>query len=189
MGFKIISQPGEMPVSLDEARTAARANASEMDVEIRAQVGAFTAQAEHIIGLAIINRTGRVTLDSFPASIDIPKSATFGGADVPMTPVFTVNEITYFDIDGNEQTLSTSLYSLGDDGVIELVPGAEWPETQVRSNAVKIDVVCGCGADDASTPPAFKGYILAKTREYFAPAGSPESPNLVRMLDSLKVYS
>ena len=189
MGFKIITQAEELPVSLDDARTAARANGTEMDTEIRAQIGALTAQAEHIIGQAIINRTGRLTLASFPDVIEVPKSASFGGSSVPMSPVFEVNEITYLDLSGAEQTLSRSAYFLNDSGAIERAAGREWPPTFTGTSAVKVDVVCGYGPYDNSAPPAFKGYILAKTREYFAPAGAPESPYLIRMLDSLKVYS
>ena len=177
MDFKLITPPAEMPVSIDEARTAARANGTDNDQEIQSRVNALTEEAEHIIGQAIINRTYRATLASFPDTIVLPAA-----------PVASVNEITYFDADGAEQTLPIDSYFLNAKGVIERTPGTSWPVTQERSNAVKVDVVVGHGADSSSAPAAFKGYILAKTREYFAPAGTPESPHLIRQLDSLKVY-
>lgn len=180
MIIKLIDGPQEPVVSIEEARTAARVNGTDMDSEIMIRVAALTAEAEHIIGQAIINRTYQVTLPRFPA-----------GIPVPALPFGSVVEILYRDVDGAEQTLSTDVFTVDQSLAIpEVIPaeGFEWPATKERRDAVKVTFVVGHGADSSSTPPAFKGYILAKVREYFAPAGTPESPFLIRGLDSLKVY-
>jgi uncharacterized phiE125 gp8 family phage protein len=181
MTYRLITPPVNMAVTLVAARNAARANGTSLDTEIEAQVRAFTEEAEHKTGRAIINRTYRVTLDSFPEAIQLPAS-----------PVASVTSVKYLDLDGVEQTLDPADYivdSVSEPGYIVPAVDVTWPETLERINAVNVVVVCGYGADDTTTPVAFKGYILAKVKEYFAPAGTPESPHLVRLLDSLKVYS
>ena len=175
----IISEPINMAVSMADARNAARINGTDSDGDIEARVRALTAAAEHAIGRAIINQTHRVTLDGFIARIELP-----------VIPVQSV-EVKFLDVDGVEQTLDPQDYILDDartPNAIVPAPGKAWPETFARINAVKVDAVCGYGPDDSTTPAAFKGYILAKVQEYFAPAGTPESPYLIRLLDGLKVY-
>ncbi len=181
MSARVTSGPEDMPVTIEEARIAARINGTDSDGEIKAHVDGLTKQAEHIIGQVIINRTYLVKLPSFPSVIA-----------APMLPAGEVLSVVYFDVDGAEQTLSTNAYRLDDTldvPSIVLNDGFEWPETATRTDAVKITMICGYGADSTSTPAEFKAYILAKTREHFAPAGTPESPHLIRMLDSLKEYA
>lgn len=177
----IIAEPVEMAVSLADARISARTNADELDAEIEIQVRAITAEAEHITSRAIINRTYRLTFDAFPAAIGLPAS-----------PGSSVLNVKFYDVDGALQTLDPADYLLdaaSEPGCIVPAPGLAWPSTTDRINAVTADVVCGYGPDSTTVPAAFKGYILAKVREYFAPAGTPVSPYLIRMLDSLKVYA
>lgn len=176
----VIVQPVEMAVSLVDARNSARLNGTDSDVEIEIAVRAITAEAEHYTGRAIINRTHMVTLDAFPAAIRIPES--------PLSPTVTVK---YIDTAGVEQTLDPADYivdTASEPGYIVPGVGKAWPDTQERVNAVSVTAVCGYGPDHTTTPPAFKGFILARVKEYFAPPGTPESPYLIRGLDSLRVY-
>ena len=175
----IVIAPVNMPVSIEDARNAARINGIDRDGEIELRVRALTAEAEHAIGRAIINQTHRVTLDAFTARIELP-----------VIPVQSV-VVKYLDADGIEQTLDPQDYILDDSRApyaIVPAPGKAWPATFARINAVKVDALCGYGPDDTTAPAAFKGYILAKVQEYFAPAGTEQSPYLARLLDSLKVY-
>ena len=175
----IVAGPVNTAVSMADARTAARINGADQDAELEICVRALTAEAEHATGRSIINRTFRVTMDAFGGSIELP-----------VRPVQSV-AIKYRDPGGVEQTLDPQDYILDNISapcIIVLAPGKAWPATLARINSVTVDVVCGYGPDHTTTPAAFKGYILAKVREYFAPAGTPESPHLVRMLDSLKRY-
>ena len=175
----IVAGPVNTAVSMNDARAAARINGTDQDVELEICVRALTAEAEHMTGRSIINRTFRVTMDAFSGSIDMP-----------VLPVQSV-AIRYRDPEGVEQTLDPQDYILDNAStpcVIVVAPGKAWPPTFARINSVTIDAVSGYGPDHTTTPAAFKGYILAKVREYFAPAGTSESPHLVRMLDSLKVY-
>lgn len=180
MTYRLITPPVAMAVSLTAARNAARANGTGLDAEIEVMVRTITEDAEHKTGRAIINRTYRVTLDAFPDAIRLPAS-----------PVASITSVKYLDLAGVEQTLDPADYivdSVSEPGYIVPAPGVTWPSTLERINAVNVVCVCGYGADDTTTPPAFKGYLLAKVQEYFAPAGTPESPYLARLLDSLMVH-
>lgn len=180
MSVRMIIPPAALAVSLDAARDHARVNGTAMDGEITDRVEALTAEAEHLTGRAIVNRTYELALPAFPERIEMPAA-----------PVADVTSVKYFDGDGVERTLAPAAYLIdpGGPGFIDPAPGTSWPSTQAgRWNAVTVTVVCGYGPDHTTTPPAFKGFILAKVKEYFAPAGTPESPHLVRALDSLTVY-
>ncbi|NIA00803.1 hypothetical protein [Massilia sp. CCM 8734] len=181
MTVRQITPPGALAVSMVDARSSARANGSDQDAEIEIRVRALTAEAEHITGRSIINRTYEVTAPGFAGVIPLPSS-----------PLVEVTSLKYLDVDGAVQTLSEDAYVVDrsiEPGFVTLAAGATWPATKDSRNAVTLTVVCGYGADESATPAAFKGYILAKVREYFAPAGTPESPHLIRGLDCLKVHS
>jgi uncharacterized phiE125 gp8 family phage protein len=187
MPIEIIIEPVSMAVTLTEARTAARINGTDSDSEIEIDVRAITTAAEHATARACIYRTCRVTLDAFPV-VDCDGLRPIV---VDSSPLSSVVALKYFDIDGAEQTLDPADYIVDvarKPGRITPAVGLTWPVTQSRPSAVNVDVICGCGPDSASTPSAFKGYILGKVAEKHAPAGTPESTWLPRLLDSLKVY-
>lgn len=181
MTLRLISPPTALAVSMADARASARANGNDQDAEIEIRVRALTAEAEHITGRSIINRTYEVTTPGFTGVIPLPSS-----------PLVEVVSLEYLDADGAVQTLSEDAYVVDrsiEPGFVTLAAGATWPATKQSPDAVTLTVICGYGDDETATPPAFKGYILAKVREYFAPAGTPESPHLIRGLDCLKVHS
>jgi uncharacterized phiE125 gp8 family phage protein len=180
MSARLITPPVEMAVTLDAARDAARVNGNDLDEMIEIQVRAITEDAEHLTGRAFITQTWRVTLNGFPSAIRLPAP-----------PVSAVSSVKYWDVDGVEQTLDLSDYmvdAVSEPGLIVPAPGRAWPSTASRINAVTVDVVCGYGPTDATTPASVKAYILAKVQEFFAPAGTPESPYLVCLLDRFKMY-
>lgn len=67
---------------------------------------------------------------------------------VPCVPLISVTSITYIDVDGVTQTLSSSLYSITDPakGVITLNYGESWPTTRWQPNAVTVRFVAGMAA-------------------------------------------
>ncbi|WP_157778421.1 head-tail connector protein [Massilia violaceinigra] len=181
MAIRLVAPPVAMAVSMVDARAAARANGNDQDAEIEIRVRAVTAEAEHFTGQSIINRTYEVTLPGFAEQIALPSS-----------PLAEVVSLKYLDADGATQTLGAGAYVVDLKilpGFVARAPGTSWPATKDHPQAVTLTVVCGYGPDETTTPPAFKGYIVAKVREFFAPAGTPESPHLIRGLDGEKVHS
>lgn len=180
MTERLITGPVAMAVSMQAARAAARINGADLDEMIESQVRTITEELEHLTGRAVIEQTWRVSLDAFPEAVQLPKP-----------PVASVSSVKFFDLDGIERTLDPQDYMVdaaSEPGYIVPAPGRAWPATANRINAVVVDVVCGYGPTGESVPAAIKGYILAKVQEHFAPAGTPQSPNLARLLDRSKVY-
>lgn len=177
MASKVIVEPVQMAVSIEEARTAARVDGTEFDSQLEIDVRAFTKEAEHDTGRAIITQTWRTSLDSFPATIQLPAC-----------PVQSV-VVKYIDPQGVEQTLPASDYILDVDAepsTITLADGKSWPATAKRSGAVKVDSVCGYGPTSATTPPGFKAYILAQLQAKYT---STDAVGCESLLWPLKVYA
>lgn len=180
MSYKIITPPAVMVVSILAARTASRVNGTALDDEIKIAVGNATTEAEHYTGRAFVNRTYRITLDSFAGDIEIPAS-----------PVRQVVQVAFTDVNGMPQLLDPADYRFDtarEPGYIVPAFGKAWPATGGDIESIKVDVICGYGPDETTVPDAAKAYVLARVREQYAPPGTPQSPWLKCGLDALKVY-
>lgn len=180
MSSRLITPPMAMAVTLDEARTAARVDGSDLDSVIEIQVRAITEKAEHEMNRALITQAHVDMIDKFDGAINV----------VPL-PLREVTSVRYWDASGVRQTLPSSAYSVlatDDVGRIELVPGQSWPATLCRSGAVEVEFIAGYGPSSADVPFAIKAYILTKVYEHFAPPGTPRAENVERFLDRYQVY-
>lgn len=181
MSLKLITPPAALAVSLAAARTSARVDGEDHDSELQQIVEAYTREAEHETGRAFVEQTYRLTLDAFPAAIQLDKP-----------PILSVAHVKFFDQGGVQRTLDPQDYLVdaeSEPGFIVLAPGRGWPATQARVNAVEVVYTCGYGPDDAMVPPNAKRYILGKVSEEFAPAGTSKNEFLGKLLDELRVYS
>ena len=180
MERKLIKPSEELAVMLDEARLAARADGTTMDIEISRAVRALTTEVEHITQRAVVAQEWRLTLECFPQEIRLPRP-----------PLLSVISIRYYDVDGVLQTLPPAAYAVDADcepARIEPVPGIAWPATMKRRNAVQVQFRCGYGPDDGAVPDGIKFYILGRLAEQFAP-GKERSPFLAGHLDQYMVYA
>lgn len=185
MTNRLITPPAARPVSMADARLAARADGTELDTQIQVWIDGIAEYAEQYTSRAIITQSRRVTLDSFPDAIQLDYA-----------PIIAVQSVTYLDSDGVSQVLSPADYLLdnvSEPGYVVPAYGTTWPDTYAQINAVAVNYTCGYGADDTYTPAAFKNFILAKLAEQFDPAvrgekGTIQSSFIDRLLDSRKVY-
>jgi hypothetical protein len=73
----------------------------------------------------------------------------YGHIVLPLPPLQTVTAIKYLDADGNEQTISTSVYRVVNNGtepsVVMLVGGQYWPTHGCYPDAVRIEFTAGYG--------------------------------------------
>jgi len=181
MSLRLITPPAALAVALDAARVSARLDGPEADVELRQVIAQHTREAEHETGRALVQQTYRLTLDAFPSAFRLEHP-----------PVLAVEHIKFYDADGARQTLHPDDYLVDNEsepGYIVPAPGRSWPATQARISAVEVQYSCGYGVDDSTVPDEIKGYILGKVAEHFAPAGTPKSEFLGRLLDGAKVYA
>lgn len=138
MALSLVTAPTAEPVSVPEAKVAARIDIDTDDDYIAALL---IAARQHLdgpdgwLGRALMLSTWDLKLDAFPSVLRLP-----------LAPVASVTSITYLDTAGVSQTLSSALYVT--DLVTEparLTPlfGGVWPSTYRQVNAVTVRFVAG----------------------------------------------
>jgi len=149
--FNISSAPAVEPLSASETKTFLKVDSSDEDTLIDTLIKASRQLIEREYDVALITQTLDFKFDDFP----IIEHCNPDGAIIPLVrPIQSVTYIKYNDTDGNEQTWSSSLYTVDADDQREqarIVPAydEEYPETRIEINAVTVRAVCGYG--DAAT--------------------------------------
>ena len=121
---------------------------------------AARAEIERRCGIALLEQTRRLWLDSFPWSAD-------GEICLPFSPVSSVSSIKYLDQNGDLQTLASGNESpaLDPDYLVNTISfparimpayGKFWPATRSQVNAVQIEYVCGFGDRPEDVPEAIR---------------------------------
>lgn len=160
----LVTAPALSPVTLAEAKRHCRIEADDTfhDDDVSGFILAATAHLDGPAGIlnrALVTQTWRQDFASF----------TFGRLSLPVFPVASISEITYFDVSGAEQTLATSIYELRTDELgsyVALKPGQEFPGTYPRADAVSVTFVAGDAV--ANVPQPLKQAVLLLVGHYFA---------------------
>lgn len=149
----LTSQPGEEPVSLQEAKDHLRVTSSDDDAYIAALIVTVRKRVEHHTNRGLITQTWEQKHDAFPPRDDMP-------IQLCKNPVQSVTSIEYEDIDGNTQTWSSGNYQVfADNGVTKIAPSpdVDYPDTEdERRNAVTITYKVGYGDDWNDVPDPIK---------------------------------
>lgn len=160
MALKLISAPGQLAVTLDEAKAQCRVTDSNSDALITRLIRGAVARAEHETGRALVDQEWELVLDAFPeAEIELAKP-----------PVLSITSVKYLDLNGAEQTLTAPNYSLDADtlpGWLFPAVGTSWPSTQDVANAVRVRFRCGYGGDSTAVPEAIRDWILVQVSTLF----------------------
>lgn len=137
MRIEVVTPPDEEPITLAEARQFCRIDADITDENdlIESLITAARELVETNTSRALAVQTIRASFDSFPCSGVFP---------LPRFPLISVDSVVYDDSNGDEQTLSDSLY----DVVTHSRPGAifsetPWPWTDGRTGCVRVTYQCG----------------------------------------------
>jgi uncharacterized phiE125 gp8 family phage protein len=161
MSLKLVTAASTYPVTLAEAKLHLRVDSTDEDTLITALITAATEMCEQATGRALMTQTWLLTLDEFPAEIELTR-----------VPVQSVTSVTYTDTDGAVQTLSTGsnwrLLDLGDFSFARIVPvyGYEWPATREQNNVVSVQYVAGY-ANAAAVPQPIKQWVLLMIASMF----------------------
>lgn len=183
MPTQIVTPPSVEPVTLTEAKAHLRVDVTDDDLLIGSLIIAARQFAETVTRRALVTQSWKMTQDQFPAPGMNVSSANWYGPQwgispgplsslrvdgktgfeiyLPLPPLQTVDSVKYYDQDGVQQTLSSSLYivdTVSEPARITPAYGTTWPSTQNRINAVEVAFTCGYGLAVA-VPDGIKSWI------------------------------
>jgi uncharacterized phiE125 gp8 family phage protein len=105
MALTIITAPATTPVSLAEAKAHLNVDHTDDDTLIQLIIEAATAHCDGPVGFlgrALVSQQWQLTLDEFPEN----------EIKIPLPPLIAVNSIEYDDVDGAEQTVDPTTYTV-----------------------------------------------------------------------------
>lgn len=157
-GLVPVTPPAAEPLSRAEAKLHLRVDLTDDDADIDDLVRAARELVEEHSGRSLVTQTWRLELDRFPCwDIRLPRG-----------PLQSVTSITYIDVAGATQTLSSSLYRVVPSrNLVEPVYAGYWPATQYVSGAVLVTYAAGFGAAGA-VPLRAKQAIKLLVGEWYA---------------------
>lgn len=142
--LSLVSGPGSEPIGLDEIKAHLRVDGTDEDGLIIGKMTAARMLVESWIGRALITQTWDWFLPCWP-------SDEYGGTFyVPNSPLQSVTSLKYVDLNGDEQTWSSSNYEViapagprPGPGLIRPAYLIFWPNIRSQPDAVRIRFVAG----------------------------------------------
>lgn len=155
MNWKLVTPPAVEPVSLDEAKAQLRVDGDEENDFITGLIAGAREYFEEVAHRALISQTWRLSLDSWPDEIELPRA-----------PLQSVTSVVYKDADGAPTTIGYTdeegtwvsdtllVDTESEPGRIVLAASQSWPSDELyRVNPIQITYVAGYG-DEAGDVPA-----------------------------------
>ena len=147
------------PVSLADAKAHLNETRSSEDATIARLITVATESLQAKYWTQFVTATYDQYFDSF-ADIGV----------LQRHPVLTVSSVKYTDIDGDEQTVSTSVWEQGDEngrGVVRLAYNQTWPsDCRGHVDSVVVRYTCGHGVA-SSVPEQVKQAILLMVADLY----------------------
>lgn len=187
MNLTVLTPPAVEPVTVAEAKVAARINFDDDDNDANIVEMITTARqtCETITRRAFITTTFMYSLDRLPLvypygmypfySLERLPIGTWGRIHLPRPPLQEVTSFTYVDTLGTRQTLDPSQYTVRSGGNLEgqITPayGLLYPTARVQLDSVEITYRGGYGDDPSDVPAGIKQAIKLLVRQaYWAQA-------------------
>lgn len=162
MGLILQTAPATEPVSSAEAKAHCKIEVTEDDTLVASLITAARQHVESYTRLALVTQTWDLSLD-FEWPIETVRGVRQRRIVLPKQPVQSVTSITYYDVNGDSQTLAADQYVLAKidtgDWVIDQAYGVTWPTLRDRLGAVVVRVVAGYG-NASAVPQALKQAML-----------------------------
>jgi uncharacterized phiE125 gp8 family phage protein len=166
--LQVISLPGTEVVTLDDAKAWCRIEIDDDDDLVQGLIVAAREWCETYLKRSFVPRQYLFTIDYFPNRLVFFPSTIvwenyfmnsrlypYAQAQIiflPKPPLVSVDEVQYYDTEGNLQSLDPTAYlwNKGTPARLAPQPGTMWPSTQDRINGVQITYTAG--VDMANTP-------------------------------------
>lgn len=162
LGLTLITPPAQEPISLETAKNHLRVEITEDDSLISTLIVAARRYGENRLRRQFITATWMQTRDYLPANgFGFPIERCLW---IPRPPLQSVVSLNYYDLQGNFQTFSPTLYSVdtnSEPGRICLMPYQIWPLTQrMRANTTEITFTSGYGSNPSDVPENIQQAML-----------------------------
>ena len=144
--------PVAEPVTLSEAKAHMRVDHDYEDTRIAGLILAARAMAENYMRRALVTQTWEMRFDHFQDVMRLERP-----------PLQSVTSVKYLDVDGNEQTVDSSVYDVDTysaPGRVVLGYDQTWPTPRVVAHAVRITYVAGYGLTAITIPEPIRQGIL-----------------------------
>ena len=151
--ISVVTGPAIEPVTLAEAKAHLRMDGADNDSTINSLIKAAREDVEGDTRRALITQTLDVSYQYFGSKLELPRG-----------PLQSVTSVKYYDTDGVEQTLDTTVYRVTTKGnlpsIITLDYGQEWPSLYDIEEPITIRIVTGFGATADTVPEPLRQAIL-----------------------------
>lgn len=156
-----VTAPAASPVSLAEAKAQLRVESSDDDTIIQRLIDAAVAYVDvnGALGAAMITQTW--------AQWHAPNPGT---VRLLLGPFQSVSAIRYYDTDGALQVATLGNFDVFGTPTFTIVKpkaGQNWPTTQTRDDAIKIEYVVGYGASSASVPQTVRHALMMLVAHWY----------------------
>ena len=153
--LQLLEAPAAAPVLLAEVKSQLRIEHPDDDLMIDRLIktAASYTDAKGALGHAMITQKWGQWVNSVPPQY----------VRLAMGPLIEVTAVQYYDIDGALQTDTLSNYEItGTDFTTRIGPksGFNWPVTQDRADAIRIEYTAGYGATSASVPETLRHAMM-----------------------------
>jgi len=153
--LQLLEAPAAAPVLLAEVKAQLRIEHPDDDLMIDRLIKTAVAytDAKGALGHAMITQKWGQWVNSVPPQY----------VRLAMGPLIEVTAVQYYDIDGALQTDTLSNYEItGTDFTTRIGPksGFNWPVTQDRADAIRIEYTAGYGATSASVPETLRHAMM-----------------------------
>jgi len=159
--LELITSPATSPISLVEAKAQMRVEHGDDDAIIQRLIDVATAfvDAQGALGKAMITQTWAQWVSPNPNVVRFL-----------VGPFQSVSSITSYDVDGNLQTANLAdfdVFGTTNYKTIQPKSGKNWPVTQQRDDAIKIQYVVGYGDAAADIPQTIRHAIALLVSNYY----------------------
>lgn len=144
--WTLVTGPSLPVLSVGDVKDHLRVTDTANDAAIASFIAAATEEAEQFMFRALMEQTWKVVFDWFANEMPLPMAA----------PLQSVTSVKYYDEDGTQQTLATSVYdvdTLARPGTVVLKPNQSWPSVQSDRRNGRVEIVYVAGWDAPEDVP------------------------------------
>ncbi len=163
MRLQVLVPPAVEPVNLAETKVFLQLDSDHEDILVGELIRTATDVVEQVTGRALINRTLRQTVKSWPDK---------GVFTLYMRPLGQLLQVQHVDADGLVTLVEPTLY-YSDTNQARVIALSSFPRPgfQHPAEALQFDFMAGYGVDATAVPPSFRMAILLIIRDLYEHRG------------------